>query len=239
MKRLMILSCLILPLLALAEDSAPDDLLETAFARIDNDLDNFIPYTFLYDVHTWVRDGDDELEEEYLERGRIKGFTPDSTSTEVIAEETIFSKDEEKPEDESKHEGRPEDEGEEEKVGGEVPDLDAEFREKHEFRFDEWTELQGKRAAKFKIRPLKKKKNEYWKGQVWFGVEAGELMALELEPAKRQFGLKAMNLEAEYESIGDRDLPTTMDMTVEVKIPIIVHKKIRVEMRFTEFAILP
>ena len=63
-------------------------------------------------------------------------------------------------------------------------------------------------------------------------------MALELEPAKRQFGLKAMKLSAEYESIGDRDLPTTMDMDVEVKIPIIVHKKIRVEMRFSEWAYL-
>ncbi|MBC8367578.1 hypothetical protein H8E52_09225 [bacterium] len=238
MKRLLIISCLLLPLLALAEDPSPGDLLVTAFERIDHDLENFHPYTFLYDVHTWVRDGDDELEEEYVERGRIKGFTPDSTMSEVIEEKKIFSKDEDdsKDEDESKHKGRPKEDGEEdEEAGAELPELDTEFREKHEFRFDEWTERQGKRVAKYKIRPKKNKKNEYWKGHVWFGSQKGELLALDLEPAKRPFGLKAMRIAAEYEPVGERDLPYLMDMDVEVKIPIIVHKKIRVEMRFTEF----
>ncbi len=246
MRRLLILSCLLLPLFTLADDPSPSDLLATAFGRIDHDQENFLPYTFLYSVHSWVRDGDDELEEEVLERGRITGFTPDSTETDVLEKRIIVGDEDEEEggaevensgEDESAQNGHPQDEDKSE--SGEMPELDAEFRERHEFRFVEWTERGGKRAANFEIRPRKKKKHDYWKGRVCIGAAAGELIELELEPAKRQFGLKALRIRAEYEAWGDRDLPLSMDMDIEIKVPIIVHKKVSVEMCFTEFELLP
>jgi len=226
---------LLLPIVLVQAEPAPGDLLATAFERIDAKDERFEPYSFLYEVHTWIRDGDDELEDEDLERGRITGFSPDSTETEVLEERKVFSKDADSDGEEPKHEGRPKEEGEDD--GNELPELDAEFRARHDFRFDEWTVIDGLRAAHFKIRPEKKKK-ENWKGSVWFAEEKGRLLALDLEPAKRPFGLKGMRVRAEYEDFGDRDLPTTMDMDVEVKVPIIVHKKIRVEMRFSEFELL-
>ncbi len=215
----------------LAAENSPKQLLETAFARIDADEETFIPYSFIYEAHTWVRDGDGTLEEEHLETGRYTEFSPDSTLDELIEEKTIFSKDGD--EDDSDELGRPE-ETKEEEVGGELPELDAEFRRHHEFRFDEWTEMDGATAARYKVRP-KKRKKEFWKGDVWFGAEKGELLALDLEPAKRPFGLKAMRVVGLYHNEPEYDLPVSIDMDVEVKIPIIVHKKIRVEMRFRDF----
>jgi hypothetical protein len=237
MKRLLVLSCLLIPLFAAAEDPLPKDLLTTAFARIDYDLENFLSYSLIYDVHSWVRDGDDVLEEEYIENGRVRGFTPDSTETEIFERRKVFGDEEDLEEEgESKHEDREEGEGEGE--SGEMPELNTAFRERHEFRFIEWTERGSQRVANFEIYPRKKKKHDYWKGNVWFGTEAGELVALELRPAKRQFGLKALRIRAEYEAWGDRDLPLSMDMDIEIKVPIIVHKKVSVEMRFTEFELL-
>ncbi len=215
----------------LAAEHSPKQLLETAFARIDLDQDSFLPYSVLYEVRTWVRDGDDTLEEEHLEIGRYTEFSPDSTLDEVLEVKTIFSKDE--GEDDADEPGRPE-ETKEEEVGGELPALDAEFRRHHEFRFAEWTEENGLRAARYKVRP-KKRKKEFWKGDVWFGAEKGELLALDLEPAKRPFGLKAMRVVGLYHNEPEYDLPVSIDMDVEVKIPIIVHKKIRVEIRFRDF----
>ncbi len=238
MKRLLILTCLLLPLFALADDPSSSDLLETAFARIDTNDERFQPYSFIYEIHSFIRAGDDELEEEYFERGRIRAFSPDSTETEVLEERTIFGGEDESEEEaaaEVKVGDGEESEGEDEGQG--PPKLDAEFREKHEFRFDEWTELDGRRAAVYKIRPRKKKKNEYWKGQVWFAPEKGELLAYDLEPAKKRFGMRSMRMRRKYADFLDRDLPARMNIDVEVKVPLIIHKKINMEMRFSDFVL--
>jgi len=244
MKRTIALLALLIPMAVLSRPGS-DEVLARAFERIDAGEARFSPYRFLYEVHSWVRGGDGELEEEVLERGRVNGFTPDSTETEVIEEKKIVGGRDESAKGKDgegdgtsieagggDEEGRPAQEGSGD--ASQLPQFDEAFRGRHEFRFDRWTEREGRPAAAFNIRPAKRKK-DYWKGRVWIDPEDGSLLAVDLEPAKRPFGLRAMKLQAEYIDYEGRDLPSSMDMDIEVKVPLLVHKKIRIEMRFTDF----
>jgi len=233
---LSILASLALPALA---EPAPEALLQTAFTRIDAGEIDFRPLRFRYEAHTWVRDGDDHLEREELETGLITVWTPDSTQSETLETKILFSEEEREDPAEDEARGRDESDGppEDAEESGKLPDFDAEFRSLHGFRFQEWTEREGRRAARYELHPAEKKKGR-WKGSVWLAAEDGALLAAELEPAKRPFGLKGMSLKADYRDFEGRDVAEHLEMFVEVKIPIIVHKRIRMDMDFREFELL-
>jgi len=243
MKRLIWLILLLLPALAAADSvPSPKELLRLAIERAEAKEDAPLErVAFVMEtLSTVTKKGELEKKERVI--SEVVQWDADSTETRTLEEEVIFDREAEEAEEaepaeesesaEGEKGGRPE-ESEDDDPG--FPFFDREFRERHELRFEEWTELEGREAAVYKVRPLKKKKKDYWKGRICFAADTGALLAYDLEPAKRPFGLKAMRVKVDVQEFAGRDVFRSMDMDLHVKVPFIVNLNIEVDTSFRDF----
>lgn len=224
MRTLTLLICL-LPGLARADDL--DRVLELARARAAEAT--FVPYRYHLEAHSWVRDGDGELEQEERTVGDYAQWSADSTR--VLAEESamIFSEDEEEPAEEDGEEKR------ERSVELAFDFFAPERAQDYSFRAEGMVEREGERLAEFRLRP-RRKARELWKGRLWLDPRSGALRAAELEPAKGRVGMKRMVLDAELVDFAGLDLPRRIAMDIEVKIVFLFHKRISMAMDFSDYA---
>ena len=246
MRRLLTL-CLLLPaVLAAADpDLSPRELMRLAIDRSEAaEAAPLESVAYFNETLSSIYDGDD-LEEKERILVEVLQWSADSTETRTLEEEVIFTSEEPSKEKEPGEEedgggkreiriGGRESEDDEENDRG-FPDFDEGFRDRHEFRFEEWTLLEGREAGLYKVRPLKNKKQLYWKGRIWFDAATGALLAYDLEPAKRPFGMKAMKVHLSYLNFEGRDLPATMDFDLHIKVPLIVNKRVEVRSSFRDY----
>ncbi len=224
---------LLIPVQAFCADQEADAILARARARAAEKT--FSPFSYVVESHTCVRNGDDELEHEERSRETFIQWTADSTETVSEEVELIFSDEEEPAEKEES------DEEEERKEGGVEVEFDffsPEHEGDYEFRFEGWSEREGRRLAEFELRP-RKRAHEFWKGKLWVDPASGALRAVDLEPSKRRFGLKRMRMKADLMDLEDWDFPRNMTMDLEVKIVLLFHKKISTRLEFSQWTEIP
>ena len=92
---------------------------------------------------------------------------------------------------------------------------------------------EGREFAGLELRPRVRKKG-LWKGRLWLDPATGALCHAELEPAKGRFGVKRWRVDAALEDYRGLDLPRQVDMDLEIKVPLLVHEKIRVALSMSE-----
>ncbi len=196
-----------------------------ARARSRAAAEDFQPYRYHLVAHTWVRNGDDELEHEELSREEHIQWSPDSS--EVVHEETelIFSKEDGESENDE--------EGEED---GEELDLSFDFlspgQEKaYRIDFRSLVERGDQALAEFRVRPRKPSK-ENWKGRIYLNPDSGALRGIDVEPAKGRFGLKRMRVRMKMAEALGMDLPLRIDIDIEIKVILIFHQKIETRIEF-------
>lgn len=227
MKRVLCLALLVLlgAVPALALDPAPEDILERARSRAADET--FTPLRYHTEAHVWVRDGDDELELE--ERSWKEKIVWSSDSTQVLDEgsELIFVR-EEDPESDEEEEA--EGDEKEQRFVGKLDFFEAERAEDYEFEFDAFVMRGDLRLAAFEVKPQRRSR-ELWKGRILLDPASGAMREVEIEPAKRRFGLKRMLMEARFEDVQGMDVAMEMKTSIEVKIILLFHKKITMQRR--------
>lgn len=214
---------------ALADD-AVDPVVQRAFARADAAAAEFAPYRFHLETHTRVSNGDDVLEHEELAWAEAIQWTPDSTEILSEGKELLFSEDEAEEED-----AKAEDKKEDHRLDISFDFFEAERRDQYRFLPEGRETLDGREFAVLELRPRIKKKG-LWKGRLWLDPATGALGHAELEPARGRFGVKHWRVDAALEDYRGLDLPRQVDMDLEIKVPLLVHEKIRVGLSMSEIA---
>jgi hypothetical protein len=224
----LLLSLLLPGILCAAEgDPDPEEILARARARAA--AEEFQPFRYRIETHSWIRDGDGELEHE--ERGREERIKWSPDSTQVIGKETELLFGEEKIESE-------EDDGDkkrERKLDLSFGFFDPEHEGEYRFEFEGFVDRDGRRLAEFELEP-RKRKQDNWRGRLYLDPPTGALEAVDLQPGKGRFGMKRMRIRAELREILGMDRPRRIDMDIEVKVIFLFHKKIqtRVEFAYTK-----
>ncbi len=196
-----------------------------ARARSRAAAEEFQAYRYHLVAHTWVRDGDDELEHEELSREEHIQWSPDST--EVVHEETelIFSK------EEGESELDEEDEGDDEELDLNFDFLSPGQERVYRIDFRGLVERGDQALAEFRVRPRKPSK-ENWKGRIYVDPDSGALRGIDVEPAKGRFGLKRMRVRMKLAEALGMDLPLRIDIEIEIKVILIVHQQIETRIEF-------
>ena len=229
------LTLLFLPSASGATENSLKEILQLVFERAAAKEADFRPYGFRRDGRTRVWNGDDELEEETRLLGRYVRWSADSTETVEEKEEVIFSSEGEEAEKvDGKDAESTEGEEHEEKMSFDMDFWSPEKRKLYRFQLEGPKDWNGREAVVLKLRP-KKKRKELWKGLVWLDPRTGALLATDLEPAKRRFGMKSMRVRKDYKELDDMSVPARIRIDVEAKLPLIFHIRINMEMNFSEY----
>jgi hypothetical protein len=209
------------PSMSLAEPH-PETILARAKARAAAEI--FTPFRYTAVARTLVRNGQDELEHEELSHEEAIQWTPDSTQ--VISEEVeiIFTKGEPDEEEAS--------EKDDDELGLEFDFLAPHKVDGYEFKFIDFVQHGGSRLARFEMKPRKEKK-DHWQGSLFLDPKTGTLRSVDIEPAKKQFGLKRMRVRSDFIETLGMDMPVEIDIDIEAKVIFIFHAKIRTTIELT------
>ncbi len=221
---------LLLPARVLAEDPDADAILQRAFDRADRADAEFTPFRYHLESHSWIRDGDDELQQEERAWSDEIAWRPDSTQSLNEGKEVIFvAEEEEDEESEAEEEGKKK----EESVEGETRFLSADMRGLYTFKPLGFTEQDGRRLAEYRLRSKKRKWG--WKGTLLLDPDTGALVTARVEPSRLRFGLKKMKMQLEMQDFAGADAPRHIAMDIEAKLPLIFHMKIRTDLEFSDY----
>jgi hypothetical protein len=237
--RSFLIPCLLLGALAGAAAAGEEEaVLDRGFAFADAEESAFKPVDYRVENHFWVHDGDGELREEGRSWQRARRWSPDSTEILEQGNETLFKK--EKPDDEQAEQKRKQ--GDKEDEDGEDNSMELDFltaarRRDYHYVFAGWEERDGARLAAFTLEAQHKRKG-LWEGRFWLDPQTGCLRAIDLAPVKKRLGLKSLRLQGQFRDFQGILQPESIEMDLEVKLPLIVHLKIRSTSRFSEYRLV-
>ncbi len=212
----------LIPISAIAGRKDGQETLAKAFERADAEGAAFRPHRYLIEEHTWIRNGDGELEHETISRQLIARPTIDEEQVLSDSTEVVFSK----PDDGDDGDESEDEEGKDGEMSLMIDFLDKERRDEYAFRFGAAEVVEGRRCERFLLKP-RKKTRKHWKGNVWLDVETGALAQVNLRPAKRQFGLKSMRFAMDFFDFEGMTQLKSMEIEIEVKVPFLVHMRIQ------------
>lgn len=221
--------------------TAGAEILDSFFTRAAEEDEVFQPYRFRTDSHTWVRDGKGKLE--YEGKEWVVGLTSGPDETEILesGSEVIFDAEADEKADEKNEEEEAEDEGEDEDGShseeAEFNFLDPEKRDEYVYEFAGLTADGGRKLARFDFQPRKRRK-ETWQGSFWIDAETGALDSVDVQPAKKRFGLKALRIQGDMRSFHGMTVPAHLDTRIEFKIPLLVHVRVRSVADFSAYELV-
>ncbi|MCP4545293.1 MAG: hypothetical protein GY835_02365 [bacterium] len=213
-----------------AERMSEREILQKAVDYAARERESFRPYKFKMDTHVRVVDGDDQLEEESMTYGTYIQWTADSVETVSEREEILFRRE---GEDEMEDDDSANEEDEEESLESDFDFWSPASRKLYRFRLEEIETRGDRELARIKVRP-KKKRRGLWRGKVWVDTATGAMLEVDVDPSKSRFAVRRMNIKGTFRELDNQIVPRQMNMALEVKLPLIVHIKINMDMHFTE-----
>ena len=210
-----------------------DPVVQRAFDRADAAAADFAPYRFHLETHTRLSNGDEQLEHEERAWADAIQWSPDSTEILTEGKELVFSKDEDGKDADEEMDAEAKDDKEDHRLDVSYDFFEAGRRDEYRFVAQGRETREGREFAVLELRPRVKKKG-LWKGRLWLDPATGALCHAELEPAKGRFGVKRWRVDAALEDYRGLDLPRQVDMDLEIKVPLLVHEKIRVALSMSE-----